>query len=319
MKKTIIRFLLFTLLAMLAVVYLVKRPSLSWGEVVLLPEGASSEVLKSHVRFLSEELTNRNHSHLSTLNQAAEYISQNWQSHGLQVSRQSFVIDGTQYHNVIARLGPQQGELVVVGAHYDTFDLLPGADDNASGVAGLLELGRLLAADPPEMPIELVAFTLEEPPYFASQNMGSAHHAQALKEPVRLMVSLEMIGYFSDQPDSQKYPLAVLSWLYPTTGDFIAVVDQLFSSEAQSIKQVYNQHTSLAAHSINAPASLVGVDFSDHRNYWAQNIPAVMITDTAFYRNHYYHTENDTWERLNYQKMAQVIDGLLIFLQHGLD
>ena len=319
MKKILLRSLVTSLVIVLAVIYLVKRPAFIWGEPGALAQQASAERLQQHVRYLSEQLPARHYLDLAGLNRAADYVADQWQAVGLPVSRQTYEVDGVMYQNIITRIGPAVGERIIIGAHYDAFDDLPGADDNASGVAGLLELGRLLQADPPPVAVELVAYSLEEPPFFASQNMGSARHAAAIEEPVRLMISLEMIGYFSTAPDSQHYPLAALSWLYPTTGDFIAVVDQLWSHEAAAVKQAFNQHTPLEAYSIHAPAALVGVDFSDHRNYWAREIPAVMITDTAFYRNQNYHTAEDTWDKLDYQKMAQVVDGVQALLHHELD
>jgi Zn-dependent M28 family amino/carboxypeptidase len=319
MKKSLIRISLMTSLLLLVAIYLVKRPTIVWSDAQSANPQAVASELRQHVRYLSEQLPSRSYAELNSLNQAAHYIERVWQSHGLEVSRQSYQVDGVFYHNLIARLGPADGELLVIGAHYDAFDDLPGADDNASGVAGLLELGRLLAENPPPVAVELVAYSLEEPPHFATENMGSARHAAAVQQPVRLMIALEMIGYFSDQPGSQRYPLAALGWLYPDTGDFIAVVDQLFSTQAQQLKAVLNQYTTLPAYSINAPAGLVGVDFSDHRNYWARGIPAVMITDTAFYRNQNYHTPEDTWHKLDYARMAQVIDGVVAFVHLGLD
>ena len=319
MKKILLRSLLTCLVIILAVIYLVQRPALVWGEAGALVQQASAERLQQHVRYLSEQLSSRHYQDLHGLNQAADYVAAQWQALGLPVSRQTFEVEGVTYQNIITHIGPETGQWVIIGAHYDAFDELPGADDNASGVAGLLELARLLQANPPPVPVELVAFTLEEPPFFASQNMGSAQHAGALDKPVRLMISLEMIGYFSSEPDTQHYPLAALSWLYPSTGDFIAVVDQLWSHQAAAVKKAFNQHTPLEAYSIHAPAALVGVDFSDHRNYWAQDIPAVMITDTAFYRNQHYHTAEDTWDKLDYQKMGQVVDGVQALLHHELD
>jgi len=170
--------------------------------------------LETHVRALSESFVPRDESHPENLDRCAAYIRREFEGATARVSEQPFSVAGKTYRNVIAHFGPETKELVVVGAHYDTAGPLPGADDNASGVAGLLELARLL--DNAQLPIrvELVAYTLEEPPFFGSEQMGSAMHAKDLKREgaiVRVMLSLEMIGYFSDARDSQQYPSSVLS------------------------------------------------------------------------------------------------------------
>jgi Zn-dependent M28 family amino/carboxypeptidase len=191
---------------------------------------------------------------------------------------------------------------------------LPGADDNASGVAGLIELARLLGAQPPPVRVELVAFSLEEPPYFGSTGMGSSVHAESLRKQnirVKAMFSLEMIGYFSDAPNSQHFPAAVLSALYPSTGNFISVVGRVSDwSLVRRTKAAMRNASPLPVYSINAPTFIPGVDFSDQKNYWHAGYSAVMITDTAFYRNRNYHTALDTEEKLDYKRMAMVVEGV---------
>lgn len=147
--------------------------------------------------------------------------------------------------------------------------------------------------------------------------MGSAVFAKSLADKhanVELMICLEMIGYFTDEPNSQDYPVSILKWLYPTTGNFIAIVDQLYSSQARRLKNSMNQSITTPVYSINAPAFIPGADFSDHRNFWHQGFPAVMVTDTAFYRNTAYHTMADTIDRLDFDKMAQVTYGVYRYL-----
>ena len=307
MVKRLLKILFLVLLSLLLTAYAVKRPS--WVSRAPFPTSTDPLQLKAHVAFLSQ-IGDRSHANSAGLQQASDYIQQQLLQMGWQPEQQTFNTGGVEYHNVVVRLPGQNEDLVVVGAHYDSFGPLPGADDNASGVAGLLELARLLQDKAPNQAIELVFYTLEEPPHFAGQNMGSYVHAHRLNQPVKLMISLEMIGYFSDQPNSQAYPSAVMNWLYPDTGHFIAVVDQLFSTQAQRLKKSINQHTSIPAYSINAPAWIPGIDFSDHRNYWAVDVPAVMVTDTAFYRNSRYHTAQDTVDTLNYEQMAEVVWGV---------
>jgi Zn-dependent M28 family amino/carboxypeptidase len=208
------------------------------------------------------------------------------------------------------------GARIVVGAHYDTAGPHPGADDNASGVAGLLELARLLDGADLARPVELVGYPLEEPPYFSTSKMGSAVHARSLREQgvaVRAMLSLEMIGYFTDEPNSQALPLSLLRPFYPSEGNFIAVVGRWGWGQRRLVRTVRDgmqDATPLPVHSINAPRLVPGVAFSDHRNYWQAGYDAVMITDTAFYRNPHYHAPSDTPETLDYGRMAQVVDGV---------
>ena len=164
--------------------------------------------------------------------------------------------------------------------------------------------------------MQLVAYTLEEPPYFATEKMGSYVHASSMKNvDVKLMVSLEMIGYFSEEMGSQTYPVKLMNLFYPNKGNFIAIVDGLTTNNAVGLKTAINRYTNLPAYSINAPKSLTGIDFSDHRSYWSFGFPAIMITDTAFYRNEAYHTTEDTYDRLNYESMAKVTFGLFMYIK----
>ena len=275
------------------------------------------DVLKKHVVMLSENFSPRSYKHPENLNKVADYIANSFKTSGAKLSEQLFEVYGTHYRNIIAEYGPESREIIIVGAHYDTNGEQPGADDNASGVAGLLELGQLLAHKELQSRIVLVAFTLEEPPFFRTDKMGSAFFAKSLSDSntkVKLMIALEMIGYFSEDKGSQNYPAPLLRLYYPSTGNFIAVVDQLLSSAAQRIKQSMTQSIEIPVYSINAPSFIPGVDFSDHMNFWQQGYPAIMVTDTAFYRNDAYHTKEDTAERLNYEKMVQVIYGVFNYV-----
>jgi Zn-dependent M28 family amino/carboxypeptidase len=183
-------------------------------------------------------------------------------------------------------------------------------------VAAILELARLLADHRPLLDhrLELVAYTLEEPPVFRSRHMGSAVHARSLRErgvEVRAMICLEMLGYFSDRPGSQSFPAPGLGLLYPRTGNFIAVVGSLGGRRiTRQVKARMAGASMVPVISINAPSLLPGVDFSDHRSYWNQGFPAVMITDTAFYRNPHYHEPSDTPDTLDYRRLAEVVKGL---------
>jgi Zn-dependent M28 family amino/carboxypeptidase len=231
------------------------------------------------------------------------------------VRYQSYDVQGVEYKNVVVKFnGTKQCGMYVIGAHFDTEENLPGADDNSSGVAGLMELVRLFAQYPPACKTELVFYNLEEPPYFRSEYMGSYVHAKSLKESqedVELMLSLEMIGYFSDDVGSQNYPIPAMQYLYSDKGDFISIVGNMSQiSITRSIKKSMRNATSLPVYSINAPSFVAGIDFSDHLNYWYFGYPALMITDTAFNRNKNYHTEEDTIEKLDFKRMAQVVDAV---------
>ena len=270
--------------------------------------------LHGHVRFLSVDCLPRDHLHPEVLEKAAAYIEQQLAAAGAETGRQILDIDGHRYSNVTAVFGRGLGRKLVIGAHYDAVVGTPGADDNASAVAGLVELASLIGAAPPEREIEFVAYTHEEPPHFGTETMGSHVHAAALAksgEQVAGVIVLEMIGYFNDARGSQSYPIPLLHLFYPSRGNFIAVVGRLDQRRfTKQIKVGMKGATPLPVYSINAPKSLPGIDFSDHRNYWLHDFPAVMVTDTAFYRNHEYHQPGDTHDRLDYDRMAQVVVGV---------
>jgi Zn-dependent M28 family amino/carboxypeptidase len=270
--------------------------------------------LEKHVVALSKTFSPRDQSQVENLDRVAEYIRNEFEPAKGNVSEQTFDVKDKRYRNVIASFGPDSPERIVVGAHYDSYGPRPGADDNASGIAGLIELAYLLGNSPLPMRIELVAFTLEEPPFFGTSQMGSAVHAASLKKEgikVRVMFSLEMIGYFSDTPGSQGFPSPILRALYPNKGDFISIVGGLSDGLlTRRVKAAMRGASSLPVYSINAPTFLPGIDFSDHMNYWNQGYDALMITDTAFYRNTAYHTALDTADRLDYTRMAMVVQGV---------
>ena len=286
--------------------------------------------LEAHVKKLSVDLYPRSADQFDKLDQAAQYVSAQLKASGAQVSVQEVIVQRATYRNIIARFGPAQGPLMVIGAHYDSHGdaraasitpatHTPGADDNASGVAGLIELAHLLGRSAQSRPIELVAFTTEEPPHYRSVHMGSVWHARALaaaRRDVQLMLSLEMIGYFSDAPGSQKYPLGGMQYVYPEHGDFITVVGKLGGFGAtRRVKALMAGATDLPVFSVNAPRALQGIDFSDHRSYWDQDMPALMVTDTAFLRNPNYHGAGDTYDKLDYRRMAKVVQGVYAVTQ----
>ena len=267
--------------------------------------------LRTHVDKLSREFHPRNHLHPDNLARCAEYIARQFELAGATVEFQPFTVAGMPYRNVIGRFRAGPGSKLVVGAHYDACDELPGADDNASGVAALIELAFLLGGAAPAGEVELVAYCLEEPPFFQTELMGSVLHAQRLaaeNAPVRGVLVFEMVGYFDDAWGSQSYPMPLLNFFYPSRGNFIGVIGRWDQGGwVRAVKSGMKGRTDLPVYSIRAPAAIPGIDLSDHRSYWPHGIPAAMITDTAFYRNRAYHSAEDVAERLDYRRMAKVV------------
>lgn len=262
----------------------------------------------------------RNYTNVDALDEAAEIIRQSFEKTGGNVTIQEYQFSDSTYRNVICSFGPSQADRVIVGAHYDVCEDQPGADDNASGVAGIIELARLLGKLKPRLKyrIDLIAYTLEEPPFFKTGHMGSDVHARSLSDngiPVKEMISLEMIGYFTQEENSQSYPLAPLKLCYPSVGNYISIVGNLGNwGLVRRCKNFMTQACSVDVFSINAPSFIRGVGLSDHQSYWKYGFPAIMITDTAFYRNKNYHRPSDTIETLNFDGMAEVIKGVYWYI-----
>ena len=276
--------------------------------------------LKKHFLRILSTPAPRNYLNIESLNLVADYLQQEFQKYSASVSVQEFSVQGKIYKNVICSFHTQQKRRIVVGAHYDVCGNQPGADDNASGVVGLLALARLLQHQQLSCRIDLVAYSLEEPPYFRSPAMGSFIHAQSLQDEhvdVEGMISLEMIGYFSNARHSQHYPLKILKWFYGSRGNYITLVRKLNGDKFdRKMKRLVKRYTTIKVKNFKGPSSLPGIDFSDHLNYWKLNYPAFMITDTSFYRNKNYHQPSDTLSTLSLSYMKEVIDGLYKALVH---
>lgn len=316
-RRRIIKLMMFVLVGftvlLVSLSFWITQPLFSSPSPLAI-RSAEPARLEAHVRILSTQFHPRDEGHPENLDRAAAYISEELKKVGGVVSEQPYEANGKTYRNVIAWFGPDTTQRIVVGAHYDTAGPLPGADDNASGVAGLIELAQLLGRQQLPMRVELVAFTLEEPPYFRTAHMGSAIHAASLRQQdvdVTAMISLEMIGYFSDEPESQRFPAPFLGAFYPSRGNFICVVGTFGEGLlVRWVKAAMRDASPLPVYSINSPSSVPGVDFSDQLNYWNAGYDAVMITDTAFFRNQNYHTVNDTPETLDYKRMGMVVEGV---------
>jgi Zn-dependent M28 family amino/carboxypeptidase len=273
--------------------------------------------LHADVTFLTNLQPARNCHNLSSLNKAADYIKGAFQKLDCAVTEQPFNADGRSYRNIIASFGPPDAERIIIGAHYDVCGDQPGADDNASAVAGLLETARLVHQNQPQLRhrLDFVTYPNEEPPYFATQYMGSAVHAKSLHTAnvkVRAMLCYEMIGYFSDVPGSQTFPNEALAKLYPNTGNFIVVVGKTGQEKfTQQVHDLMKPHAgTLDVQRINLPESMGLAGLSDHRNYWHYGYDAAMINDTSFLRNPNYHLKTDTIDTLDFSRMAQVVNGV---------
>jgi Zn-dependent M28 family amino/carboxypeptidase len=295
-----------------------RRPSLS--RPPFLPrDRADATRLERDVRVLTTDLLPRAADDPQSLERTAAYIETALRAATSRVDSQRYTVRGAEFRNVIATFGPADGPAIVVGAHYDAMGLFgsnPGADDNASGTAGLLELARLLRAVDLRRRVDLVAYTLEEPPFFATPQMGSRVHAASLAASGRsidAMIGFEMIGCFTER---QPWPSALLALVYPRRGDFIGVVGQPRDHGlARRVKGWMRIPGGVPVYSFNGP-TMMGTDASDHASYWHHGMPAVMVTDTAFMRNPRYHTAADTADTLDYRRMALVVDGVLNAVLH---
>ncbi|HAN76611.1 MAG TPA: peptidase M28 [Bacteroidales bacterium] len=278
----------------------------------ITPINANIVRLETDLTIITKSDDYRNFRNSKALNRVSEYIFAELNKVCDTVYFQTFEVRGTTYRNVIGSINSKATNRIVIGAHYDVEGASEGADDNASGVAGVLELARLLSSQKLNRSIDFVAYCLEEPPYFGTKNMGSYMHAKYLNDnkiAVEGMICLEMIGYFSDEPDSQNYPIKLLKYFYGTKGNYITVVNKYSNGNfAKNFSRKMTAQKLLPTKKFSGSAKITGLDFSDHRNYWEFGYSAVMITNTAFYRNPNYHKETDKLETLDLNRMTLVIE-----------
>lgn len=272
-------------------------------------------LIKDHLTKITKTDGYRNHLNTKLLDQTAEYIFGVFDKYADTTFYQTYKVNGRTYRNVICRFGTAiKKPVMVLGAHYDVCGEQEGADDNASGVVGLLELARILENQSLTRPLELVAYTLEEPPYFRTPYMGSNIHAQSLvdsKTEVYGMAAIEMIGYFSDKKGSQGYPVKVMKVAYGTRGDFILLVKKSGHGDfVKNFSREFKDAQTIETSNLKAPFEIEGIDFSDHLNYWNAGFDAMMVTNTAFFRNKNYHQKTDVMETLDIKRMADVIDAI---------
>ncbi|MES2388138.1 MAG: M28 family peptidase [Bacteroidota bacterium] len=277
---------------------------------------ADTAIIKAHLTALTKTPGFRTYTNLSRLNQSAEFIKSVFNSHSDSVQIQEYKAADQVYKNIICSFGTENKKRIIIGAHYDVCGPQQGADDNATGIGGLLELARMLKGQKLNYRVDLVAYTLEEPPFYNTEYMGSYVHAKSLadnKADVYGMVSLEMIGYFRNEKHSQTYPIGILSWIYGNRGNYITLVRKFGSGKfASRFCDRFKTAKTIRTKKFTGPASLPGIDFSDHRNYWHFGFSALMLTDTAFYRNPNYHQPTDTMETLDLVRMGKVIDGVFM-------
>jgi Zn-dependent M28 family amino/carboxypeptidase len=261
-----------------------------------------------------------------SIHAAIGYIEGQWRSMGYEVSRETYDAMGNIATNLIVerRGNGRADEILLVGSHYDTVFSTPGADDNASAVAVMLEVGRLLKDVSNNRTIRFVAFACEEPPYFNLDCMGSQHHARESKrrmDKIVGMLCLEMVGYYTTEPNSQNIPPMIpklLRGFFPSRGDFLAAVGNLASWKlCWQFRRGFKKGTrKMPLFSICLPERIREIRLSDNSSFWDQNYPALMLTDTSFLRNPHYHKSTDTPETLDYPRMAQVTYGIASAVQH---
>jgi Zn-dependent M28 family amino/carboxypeptidase len=284
-------------------------------------EHASSGRMRHDVTYLAETIGERNTCHPAELAKAEKSISDRFSKLGYSTRIETYLVGSVKVSNVEATLTGQSKlhEIIVIGAHYDSARETPGADDNASGVAVLLEIARHFKDLRPKRTIRFVAFVNEEPPYFQTDHMGSHVYARGCKrrhEKIVGMLCLESLGYYSTKAVSQIYP-PPLEKLYPDTGDYVAFCGDVASYPllCRCIKH-FRTTTQFPSEGLVAPDKLFSVGWSDHWAFWQAGYPAIMITDTAFLRNPHYHLPSDIPETLDYGRMARVTEGLMRVILH---
>ncbi len=270
--------------------------------------------LKTHVETLAAKIGERNIHRYESLKTSEEYIRSRLASFGYQVAEQSYWVEGKEVKNIEVEIRGASDEIILIGAHYDSVRGSPGANDNATGTAAMLELARLFKTETPARTIRFVAFVNEEPPYFQTQEMGSLVYARRSKqrgELITAMLSLETIGCYSEEPKSQFYPVG-FRWFYPDRGNFIGFVGNLSSrSLTRRMIRTFRETTLFPSEGVAAPGWMTGVGWSDQWSFWEEGYDAVMITDTAIFRYRHYHTSADTPDRIDYDRAARVVSGIV--------
>lgn len=285
------------------------------------PESApngNTQQLYAHIEQLSVMIGSRNVREYEKIEAAKKYIVTCLRNFGYNPTLQRYIYKEKEFSNIFVTINGagNPDETVVVGAHYDTVLGTPGADDNASAVAVLLEMCRMLKDFSPARTLKLVFFVNEEPPLFRSEYMGSyvfAREAKAKNENITAMICLEMVGYYGETKGGQTFPLPLMNLIYSSTPNFIAVVGNIRSRNlVATVGKSLRENSHIPVETLTTVSFVPGVDFSDHRSFWKMGYPAVMITDTAFYRNPNYHTGRDTIDTLDFNKMSDLLKGVML-------
>jgi Zn-dependent M28 family amino/carboxypeptidase len=285
-------------------------PPLQKNEITL------QKSLQQDIRKIAVEIGARNVGQHDKLNATRDFLITSLTQSGYKVKQQAYKVKGKSYSNLeVERVGTETpNEIIVIGGHYDSAYASPGANDNGTGAAATLELARIFAQKDTKRTIRFVEFTNEEPPFFWTENMGSLVYAKQIKqhqEEIVAMLSLETMGYFSDATDSQKYP-PPLNLLYPNQGNFIGFIGNLNSGDlVRRAIASFRRHVQFPSEGAALPGWMSGVGWSDHWSFWEQGYPGIMVTDTAPYRYPHYHTLDDTPDKINFDKLARVVSGLI--------
>jgi hypothetical protein len=312
--KVVLGIVVLLLIAIALVMAARKRPTVS-AVPAAAPEKLVAELRRDVVALC--DIGERSTMVPEGLAAGADFIERELSAAGYRVERQTYRVerDDVVSSNLIAEIRgrTRPNEIVVIGAHYDSVTGTVGADDNASGVAGLLALARRFVRGKPERTLRFVAFANEEPPHFQTQDMGSWQYAKRCRdrgETIVAMISLETIGYYRDERGSQHHP-AVVSMFYPDTGNFIAFASDLGSRPLNSrCVRAFRARTKFPVESAALPEAVTGIGWSDHWSFWQFDYPAIMVSDTAVFRNPHYHEPSDLPSTLDYARFAQVVEGL---------
>jgi len=306
------------LVSILGLMFFTNMPGSSYSGPLQSLSAYEQEVsvkLKQQISMLAEKIGERNIWKYRNLNASAHYIEKVATELGYEVKKQEYKVENVPVENleweIIGVSHPE--EIILVGAHYDSVSGSLGANDNASGVAAVLEIARLLKRETLSRTIRFVTFVNEEPPFFQTDKMGSRIYASRSRqrgEKIVAMLSLETIGYYCNEKGSQKYPFP-FSFFYPDTGNFIGFVGNVSSrSLVREAIELFRSNTAFPSEGITAPSWIMGVDWSDHWSFWKEGYQAIMITDTALFRYQYYHSHQDVPDRIDYERMARVVVGI---------
>lgn len=274
-------------------------------------------ILKKHIEYLATTIGERNLQHYEELCQAADYIESEFKSYGLAPDKQTFEVKKLDCRNIITEIKGQTKpeEIVIVGAHYDSAQGTPGANDNGSGTAAMLVLANHFSKTKPARTLRFVAFTNEEPPYFQTRDeMGSWVYAEKCRlddDNIVAVISLETMGYFTDAKNSQNYP-SPLDKVYPSTGNFIGLVGDIKSGKLmRRVMKSFKASSSVPIEGAALPGNIPGVGWSDHWSFWQEGYVGIMVTDTAPFRYPHYHKASDTPDKINFPVFAKVVEGLV--------